>query len=168
MLAEFAEILEVDLSNDQARFQGFAKVKIRLHLGKDLPKLRFFAYAKIVYPIRFIWVWDIYSPPISTWGTPTMPFSMGAYSSRGSQKMFGNTFRGNRGWRGGQGTNSGANVWTKSSVGSRKGGRGQGYIPATRVYYLTLGLDTSLTIIQLVTPVNQLSLLSVKYPILLV
>ena len=31
MTAEFAELLEVDFSNDHARYQGFAKNKIPLH-----------------------------------------------------------------------------------------------------------------------------------------
>ena len=45
MLAEFAELLKVDFGNDQAQFQGFAKVRIRLHLGKDLSDLHYFSFA---------------------------------------------------------------------------------------------------------------------------
>ena len=53
MIANFAELLEVHFSNDNARYLGYARLKVRLHLGKDLPDLRYFSYARDVYPIRY-------------------------------------------------------------------------------------------------------------------
>ena len=87
MLAEFAELFKVDFVNVQARFLGFAKVKTRLHLGKDLPDLRYFYFGCLVYPIRFNRIWDICAPSGSSWGLG--PFSMGSYSYRDSRKPYG-------------------------------------------------------------------------------
>ena len=53
MVGDFAELLEVDLSIEQAKFLGYARVKIRLHMGKTLLVVRYYAFAKNVYPIRF-------------------------------------------------------------------------------------------------------------------
>ena len=53
MVNDFAELSEVDLGIDQAKFQGYARVKIALHMGKSLPDIRYFAFARNVYPIRF-------------------------------------------------------------------------------------------------------------------
>ena len=49
MVTEFAVLLQVDFGIEQARFQGFAKIKIRLHLGKDLPDVRYFSFGHHVY-----------------------------------------------------------------------------------------------------------------------
>lgn len=49
MTAEFAELLEVDFSNENARYQGFARIKICLDLGKVLSDLRYFSHARNVY-----------------------------------------------------------------------------------------------------------------------
>ena len=53
MVNDFTELLEVDLGIEQAKFQGYAKIKIALHLGKSLPDVQYFAFARNVYPIRF-------------------------------------------------------------------------------------------------------------------
>ena len=51
MIADFVELLEVDFSHDNARCLGFAGLKVWLHLGEDLLDLRYFSYARDVYPI---------------------------------------------------------------------------------------------------------------------
>lgn len=59
MVNDFAELLEVDLGIEQAKYQGYGRVKIILHMGKSLLNVRYFAFAKNVYPIRFCRSWDI-------------------------------------------------------------------------------------------------------------
>ena len=49
MVGDFAKLLDVDLSMEQAKFQGYARVKDRLHMGKSLPDVRYFAFARNVY-----------------------------------------------------------------------------------------------------------------------
>ena len=51
MVNDFAELLEVDLGIEQAKFQGYARVKVALHMGKSLPDVLYFAFARNVYPI---------------------------------------------------------------------------------------------------------------------
>ena len=59
MVGDFAELLDVDLSIDQVKFQGYARVKIRLHMGKSLPEVRYYAFTRNVYPIQFYKSWDL-------------------------------------------------------------------------------------------------------------
>ena len=66
MVIDFVVLLEVDLGIDQAMFQGYARVKIALHIGKSLLDVRYFAFARNVYPIRFCRSWDIYSSSSSS------------------------------------------------------------------------------------------------------
>ena len=53
MVGDFAELLEVDLGIDQVKFQRYARIKISLHMGKSLPDVRYFAFVRNIYPIRF-------------------------------------------------------------------------------------------------------------------
>ena len=49
MVNDFAELLEVDLGIKEAKYQGYTRVKIALHMGKTLPDVRYFAFARNVY-----------------------------------------------------------------------------------------------------------------------
>ena len=46
MLGEFVDLLEVDLSLENVKFLGFARLKIRLHMGKDLLEIKYFAFSR--------------------------------------------------------------------------------------------------------------------------
>ena len=59
MLGDFAELLEVDMSLGNVKFLDFARLWVRLHAGKDLPELKYFAFSRHVYPIRFCRSWDL-------------------------------------------------------------------------------------------------------------
>ena len=52
MVNDFAKLLEVDLGTKQAKFQGYARVKVALHMGKSLPDVRYFAFVRDVYPYK--------------------------------------------------------------------------------------------------------------------
>ena len=51
MVCDFVELLEVDLGIDQAKFQGYARVKIALYMGKSLPDVRYYSFTRNVYSI---------------------------------------------------------------------------------------------------------------------
>ena len=78
MVKDFTELLEVDLGIEQAKFQGYVRIKIALHMGKSLPDIRYFAFARNVYPIRYCKSWDICSSILSSWGLSPPTFSMGS------------------------------------------------------------------------------------------
>ena len=82
MVNDFAELLEVDFGIEQAKFQGYARVKVALYMGKSLLDVRYFAFARNVYPIRFCRSWDICSFSSSSWGPNPPSFSMGSASER--------------------------------------------------------------------------------------
>ena len=120
MIVDFADLLEVDFSQENARFLGFTRLKVRLHLGKDLPDLWYISYARDVYLIRFARVWDICSSPSSSWGTQPDHFIMGSFSVRGSHKPYRRFHKGNQDRKVGhigRGINYGNNVWTRSTYG---------------------------------------------------
>ena len=66
MLGDFAELLEVDMSLDHVKFLDFARLKVRLHMGKELPDVKYFAFARHVYPVQFCCSWDICSSSSSS------------------------------------------------------------------------------------------------------
>ena len=78
MVNDFAELLKVDFGIEQAQFRGYRRIKIALHMGKALPDIRYFTFARNVYPIRFCRSWDICSSSSSTWGPCPPTFSMGS------------------------------------------------------------------------------------------
>ena len=115
LISGFAELLEVDYSNENAWYPGYSRLKVQIHLGKDLLDLRYFSYVRNVYPIRFSNVWDICSSSAPSWSTHIAPFSMGSFTSRSSCKSYGKFVKGNqcqRSGQGGHGVNSNNNVGT--------------------------------------------------------
>ena len=122
MLGDFAELLEVDMSLDHVKFLGFARLKVRLNMGKELPKVKYFAIARQVYPIRFCRSWDLCLSSSSAWGAPS--FSMGSSYHKGFRKPPSRPNKSQKNWKGGnahRSANFGKNVWTRSS------GQGRGF-----------------------------------------
>ena len=122
---DFADLLEVGFGIDQVKFQWYVRVKIALHMGKTLPEIRYFAFARNVYPIRFCRSWDICSSSSSAWGPSPPTFSMGSVPQRGNQRPPGRPFRQQKCWRGGSGSqyqNKGKHVW-KCAVNPGRGAK---------------------------------------------
>ena len=100
MVGGFVDLLEVDLSQDQARSLGFAKIRIRFHLGMSLPELQYISFARYVYPIRFSRCWDICCSAQGSWAPPppiVYPVGSSGSSSQGRLKLVGKSYKNSKG-----------------------------------------------------------------------
>ena len=86
IVSSFAELLEVDMSNDLVCFYGSASLKVRL-LGRDMPNLVHLSFLRKVYTICFNRVFDICALP-QKFGPLDASFTMGFSDPRGRKKSF--------------------------------------------------------------------------------
>ena len=98
MLGDLADLLEVDMSLENVKHLGFARLRIQLPLGKDLPDTKFFSFSRQVYPIMFCRSWDLCPSSSSSWNDA--PFSLGSSSNRVAQKPPGRPFKSQKNWKG--------------------------------------------------------------------